>query len=207
MVDVSGNAKAHFSFSRGRSSAGSPASFADWNLRIGETASPTGPGRTLARRRARRTQIRDFLALPFQGYRCSQKARDSLAFVRRKRRRLLFHDAAFERLLNGRRRHGLQRGYLWNPSAGSGLGVVAGGTMFLKKLRGVRIVGRERCATRTSDRHDQNKTTESHRYSSFGILHLPTMCSTSFSFSVQTYSPMSSPASSSEARRIFQGFA
>ena len=38
-------------------------------------------------------------------------------------------------------------------------------------------------------------------------VHFPTMCSTSFSFSVQTYSPMSSLVSNSEALVIFQGFA
>src|ERR1700722_19663295 len=36
MVDVSGNANAHFSFSLGTSSARSPASFAVWNLVLAE---------------------------------------------------------------------------------------------------------------------------------------------------------------------------
>ena len=63
--------------------------------------------------------------------------------------------------------------------------------MFLKKLRGVGIVGRER--------NYRRRSRKTNRVSSV-LLHFPTMCSTSFSFSVQTYSPMSSPASSSDAR-------
>ena len=39
------------------------------------------------------------------------------------------------------------------------------------------------------------------------VPHFPTMCPASFSFSVQTYSPMSSLASSSDALVIFHGFA
>ncbi len=98
-------------------------------------------------------------------------------------------------------------GYLWNPSAGSGLGVMAGGTMFLKKLRGVRIVRRERC-----DGSDCEKQAESHpvprsgaRCCARSVPHFPTICSTSFSFSVQTYSPISSLASSSDGSRDFPG--
>ncbi len=40
-MEVSGNAKAHFNFSRGTSSALNPASFADWNLVF--AASPPQP--------------------------------------------------------------------------------------------------------------------------------------------------------------------
>src|SRR5579862_6356253 len=43
------------------------------------------------------------------------------------------------------------------------------------------------------------------KHNLMGVPHFPTMCSTSFSFSVQTYSPMSSLGSSSDALVIFQG--
>src|SRR5580704_15459255 len=74
---------------------------------------------------------------------------------------------------------------------------MAGGAMFSKKLGGVRIVGRERC-----DRNDYEDQAEFHQ-----CPHFPTICFASFSFSLQTYSPMSSPASSSDALVIFHGFA
>ena len=82
--------------------------------------------------------------------------------------------------------------------------------MFLKKLGGVRIVGRERGNFVIFERQLAFAAEEAEFLiwrSSLGVPHLPTMCPTSFSFSVQTYSPMSSPASSSEALVIFQGFA
>ena len=85
--------------------------------------------------------------------------------------------------------------------------------MLLKKLRGIRIVRRVR-----SDGSDCEKQPESHPIPRSGARlaaprsisnnrYFPTICPTSFSFSVQTYSPMSPLASSSDARVIFQGLA
>ena len=109
--------------------------------RIRQATAPTGPSRTFSPGCARRARIRDFLAPPLGGHGRAEEVRDLQAFVGGERRSLRFHDSAFERLLNRRRRHGLQDRDLWNSPHRSGGGVVTGGAMLLKKLRGIRIVG------------------------------------------------------------------
>ena len=124
-----------FQFQPGQIVDRKPASFADWNLVFARPppqlahpgpslhAAPAGHRFAISSRfRSRVTAVPRKLAILWRS-------------SGRKRRGLLLHDAAFQCLLNGAGRHGFQRGYLRNSSAGSGLGVMAGGAMFLKKLR------------------------------------------------------------------------